>query len=374
MRPTLHLIHANFLSILDRKENAFVTLLGVAVVVGVMASTMMMTRAVTETMNGSSRDDHFIILQKGAVVESMSSITRDLLGRLGQLPALKTKHLETHFLTGIIAERIDTQSSSTISVRGTLSTFDAIKITNGRLYRPGQHELVIGNLAAIAFRDLNVGDAVVINGTPWQIVGEFQGRGMNSSELRGDLPALMDVLNSTSYTSVRLKLTADEKLAVSAALDEDPRLTLDLLSEREFFTVGTSTVLFEFVSYVVAGIMAAGATFAAINLMYTSIDTRTTEIATLRSIGFTPQSIAASVLAGSAALCLIGGLLGLGVSAALFANSTYTSGSMESIVAPLTVTQDVVISALAWSISIGVFAGIPPSIRAARMQIADALR
>ena len=81
--------------------------------------------------------------------------------------------------------------------------------------------------------------------------------------------------------------------------------------ERETdYLAGQSVVLqtlITTVGFVIAGLMAIGAVFGAVNTMYTAVASRTREIATLRALGFGSCPIVISVLAEAAALALVGG-------------------------------------------------------------------
>jgi len=60
---------------------------------------------------------------------------------------------------------------------------------------------------------------------------------------------------------------------------------------------------------IVAVIMGIGAVFAAMNTMYASVSARTTEIGTLRALGFRPCAVMGSFLLESLALALAAGII-----------------------------------------------------------------
>jgi putative ABC transport system permease protein len=62
---------------------------------------------------------------------------------------------------------------------------------------------------------------------------------------------------------------------------------------------------------IVAVIMGIGAVFAAMNTMYASVSARTTEIGTLRALGFRPGAVMGSFLLESLALALAAGIIGV---------------------------------------------------------------
>ncbi len=370
----------NLQALPDRWGNSLATVIGVAAVVGVLSSTMMMTTALQVTVEATSRDGWVMLVREGAVVESMSAIPLESLEIVQALPVMSSAAIHPHFVTNVVKSRKDNSDIvSSVLVRGLSPEDDAmwqeLRIVAGRNIESGRHELIVGSLASEAFTGLLLGASVPINGVEWRIVGRFESAGMAASELRGDLVALMNGSKSATYSSIRVRSPEPGGLAaIDAAIEAERRLKLDVLPESEFFKSDASAILFKFIANVVSVIMAIGATFASVNVMYTSIDTRTLEIATLRALGFPASAIATSVLAESVLLASTGGLLGLLVSSALFHGSTYTSGSMSSIVAPLALSPAIAGTAMIWAVLVGLAAGLMPALRANRIPIAEGLR
>jgi putative ABC transport system permease protein len=122
--------------------------------------------------------------------------------------------------------------------------------------------------------------------------------------------------------------------------------------------------------------MGVGAVFGAMNTMYAIVAARTREIGTLRALGFSRRAILASFVVESALLALIGG--GLGCLLALTANG-YTTGASN-----LQTFREVAYAfpdhAGDHGVRDGVRAdhgdpgGLLPSVRAARLSIAAAVR
>ena len=157
-------------------------------------------------------------------------------------------------------------------------------------------------------------------------------------------------------------------------LDADPRLKVEAKWETDYFESTDTGALIEFIAYVVSGIMAVGATFGALNVMYSAVSARTREIATLRALGFGPLAVATSVLLEAMALAIIGGGVGIVISIALFEGSTFTTGALTSLSTVLTVTPGIAVTGLAWGCSIGFIGGLIPAIAAIRRNIAEGLR
>ena len=104
--------------------------------------------------------------------------------------------------------------------------------------------------------------------------------------------------------------------------------------------------------------------------MAQSVRERTSELAVLKTLGFTGQGILALVLAESLFIALVGGGLGLGVAWLIVQGGDPTGGMLPIFILP---PRDVAIGA-ALMVGMGVLAGVTPAIGAMRLRITDALR
>ena len=106
------------------------------------------------------------------------------------------------------------------------------------------------------------------------------------------------------------------------------------------------------------------------NTMAQAVRERTSELAVLKTIGFTSRSVLGMVLAESVLLVLIGGVLGLGIAAVL--GPIVTAGSGGTINLPPIGWQSWSLG-LGLMVAIGLLVGAIPAIRAMRLNIVDAL-
>jgi putative ABC transport system permease protein len=128
---------------------------------------------------------------------------------------------------------------------------------------------------------------------------------------------------------------------------------------------------------VVAGLMALGALFGALNTMYSAVAARTREIATLRALGFGSGAVIISVMLESLALALVGGAVGAsGAYLAFdgFTTSTINWQTFSQVAFAFRVSPHLLGSAITWAAIIGLLGGLFPAIHAARTPIAAALR
>jgi putative ABC transport system permease protein len=255
-----------------------------------------------------------------------------------------------------------------------------IRLVEGRLFRTGLRELIVGRSAQHQFKGLEVGKHLSLRGTDWTIVGAFESGGdAHESELMGDAETVLAAYRRNLYQSVVVQLESAASLATfKQALTGNPQLSVDIKSEREYYAQQSEQLskMLSFVAYVVGGIMAIGALFGALNTMYSAVSTRSQEIATLRAIGFGSMPVVISVMIEALLLALIGALAGSAVAWIFFngnAVSTLVS-NFTQVVFKLTVTPGLVVLGMIWACFIGIIGGLFPAIRAARLPVATALR
>ncbi|HVE90498.1 MAG TPA: ABC transporter permease, partial [Burkholderiaceae bacterium] len=123
-------------------------------------------------------------------------------------------------------------------------------------------------------------------------------------------------------------------------------------------------------------IFSIGAMIGAAITMYSAVATRTAEIGTLRALGFPRASILLAFLIESLLLALVGGLVGLFAASFLTAITVSTTNfqSFSELAFAFTLTPNIVVSSLVFSVVMGFVGGFLPAIKASRMKIVDALR
>jgi len=151
------------------------------------------------------------------------------------------------------------------------------------------------------------------------------------------------------------------------------------LREPEYYAkqAGVLSTLINVLGYTVASFMAVGATFGALNCMYSAIASRQVEIATLRAIGFGGTPVVVSVMIEALLLALLGGAVGGGL-AYLYCDgaslSTLNFNTFSQVAFDFRVTPGLLLRGLAWALIIGAAGGLLPAVRAARIPVTEALR
>ena len=167
--------------------------------------------------------------------------------------------------------------------------------------------------------------------------------------------------------------SADAFDAFRAQLMMNPALSVDVVRENVYFAKLAKPIndFLTLVAVVVGATMGLGAAFGALNTMYSAISTRSTEIATLRALGFGGGPVVVAVLTEALLLTLIGALAGVAI-AWLFFNGTVVVS--DYYIYFLTMKPSLIALAIACAIILGLFGALLPATRAARLRVAAALR
>jgi putative ABC transport system permease protein len=192
----------------------------------------------------------------------------------------------------------------------------------------------------------------------------------------------MSAFRRTGFQSATATLADPSEAGVTAlrdAVSRDRRLSLSILREPEYYAKQASILarLIDVLGYSVSMFMAIGATFGALNCMYSAIASRQVEIATLRAIGFGGAPVVVSVMIEALLLALVGGAVG-GALAYVYCDgaslSTLNFSTFSQVAFDFRVTPRLLGEGLGWALVIGAAGGLLPAVRAARLPVASALR
>ena len=380
----------NLRSIPQRLAASLVAIIGVSAVVGVFAAVLSMASGFQRTMVAAGADDAVVILRAGSTGELASAVSNEQIQIVATAPGVR-RDGDTPMVSGELYVVVDVAKKSTgepanVPLRGiqpgAYSIRSNMSIVEGRPFEPGKNEFIVGRSAQRMFEGLELGSVVPFGLTEWTVVGVFEDDGsVSESELWTDVRVVQSTYRrGNSYQTIRAKLeTASAIDDLKAALDADPRIDVDVISERDFYSSQSEAMvdLINFVGYPVTFLMAIGAIFGALNTMYSSISARAKEIATLRAIGFGPMPVLISVMIESSVLALMGGILGGGLAFVFFNGftvSTLNAASFSQVVFDFAVTGELIRQGLVAALIIGLVGGLFPAIRSVRIPVATALR
>lgn len=389
-RQVREIVWMNLQSIRQRWAASLVIVVGIAGVVGVLVAMLSMSAGLTRTLGTTGRADRAVVLRAGSNAELASFLDRALVTLVKQDPAIRRGSNGLPLASGeliVITEvaRKGEQGATNVTLRGVEpNAFELrpeVRIVQGRRFRPGLQEVIVGRNAHQQFAGLDVGSTVVFKGQAWTIVGVFATDGdAHESELWADTESVQGAFGRSGFSSVLVQLEGASGFdAFRARLKDDPQLTVDVEREVDYFSAQSETLTFliRLLTNVITVIMAFGALFGALNTMYSAVSARTREIGTLRALGFGQLPVIASVMAESLLLALAGGLLGALLAYVMFNGhsvSTLSPGSFSQVAFRFAVTPGLVAQGLFWALLIGFIGGLLPALRAARIPVTEALR
>jgi putative ABC transport system permease protein len=382
---------ANVRSIPLRLGNSLVIVIGVAGVVAVLILVLTMFVGFRTTIEGDGRPDRAVLLPRGATTEYEGSLSREIVAAVMNAPGIKHDERAQPvasaevLLVAPVARKID-NSDVNVTLRGVgaqyFSMRPELKLVSGRMFRPGNQELLAGISAGAQFAGLGLGKQIRLQDGDWTVVGTFGGgNGSRDSEVIADALTVMSAYKLDAFNTMGVMLESPGAIAsLREALGRDPTLQLDVRAEPEYLATASAGInrMLQLVAYAVGSIMALGALFAALNSMTSAVAARTVEIATLRAIGFSPGAVAVSVLIEALLLALLGAALGVAVAYVAFNGRTISTlgGAVwdSQLVYSLTITRSVIAIAILLACTLGLLGGALPALRAARSSVADALR
>jgi len=380
----------NIRSLFVRKVTTIATAVGIALVVFVFAAAMMLGEGVTRALAASGRPDTVIVLRKGSDAELSSSLDQATLGLLRGNSAVAQG--EGAGVIGevviIITAEIEGKDGqiSNVLIRGTpadgIKFRPEVRIVSGRAPQPGTNEVIVGRSIAGRFKGVREGGTFELRrNRPVQVVGTFAADGSSyESEVWGDVDVIRtSVGRQSAVSSARVRLnSASDFETYRLAMESDKRANVSVQREADYyakqseqtsgFLVGLGTV--------VAVLFSLAAMIGAAITMNGAVAHRSKEIGTLRALGFSRIAILISFVFEALVLALLGGLVGLAFVQvlALVTFPVMNFQTFSEIVISFRATPVVIVSALVFSLVMGLIGGLLPAIRAARVSPVEAMR
>jgi putative ABC transport system permease protein len=390
LRQTGAVIAMNVRSIPQRLWMSIATMVAIALVVAVLLGFLALANGFRQTLAGSGSDDVAVVLRKGSNSELNSVMVRDQIRLLGAAPGIALgadgkQIISSELFVIVDGVKRSTGSKANMPLRGLgapgLTVRKQARIREGRMFSPGTNEIVVGAGLLREFSGFELGKTIRFGTSTWRVVGVFEAPGtVFESELWADAAVVQSLFNrGVSYQTVRVQLTAPD--AMPAFLDfvaRDPRLQgLEATSESAYYQAQSerSGFLIRFIGWPLGIMMAIGALAGALNTMYSSVASRSAEIATLRIIGFSGFSAFMGTMAESLVLSALGALLGVAIIAIFFNGmSASTLGAGFTQVAfRVELGPQILLQAVIVALVIGFVGGVFPGWRAARQKPLAAL-
>jgi putative ABC transport system permease protein len=380
----------NLRSIRERAGSSAVAIIGIAGVVIVFVSVLSIAEGFRAAMAKAGDPLRILVMRTGSDTEMTSGFSGEDARLIMDTPGIQrgpNGPLASAELFVIVNHPLAaTGTDANVPLRGVspvvLQVRPEVRIVEGRMFEPGRNEIVVGRAASRQFANLSVGSSVRWGENTWQVVGIFDAGGsVAESELWCDARVLQPAYRrGNSYQSVYARLESEDAFQrVKDAMTADPRLNVTVVREPDYYAAQSQVLqtVIRTVGFIIAGLMGVGAIFGAVNTMYNAVASRTREIATLRALGFQSLPVVVSVLVEAVLLSLVGGAIG-GLLAYLafdgYQTATMNWQSFSQVAFAFAVTPALLVQALLYATLMGLFGGLLPAWKAARMPVVTALR
>ena len=380
----------NVRSVKARWASAIVAVIGIAGTVGVFIAMLSLARGFRATLVASGSEDNALIVRAGATSEMTSGVALDSVKIIQDGPGI-ARSADGPLVSpeAVLIAPIPLRSTGTdanVQLRGVSSNVleirKQVKIVQGRMFRAGLAEVVVGKNANSSYSGLTLGNTIGLGSMRWQIVGIFDAGGSSfDSEIWADAHLLSGAYKrpDTSFQSVTVHRTSPGTLQqLKDAITSDPRLNVDVTREVDYYAKQSTrmTTLITRLGGFVAFVMAVGAVFGALNTMYSAVAERGREIATMRALGFAGPSVVISFLVEALLISFVGGVIGC---IAVLPLNGLTTGAMNwqtfsHLAFAFKITSELLVKGVIFALVMGVLGGLFPAVRAARLPVATALR
>ena len=379
----------SFRNLWTRRLTTIFTASGMALVVFVFASILMLSEGLKKTLVETGSYNNVVVIRKAAGAEVQSGIDRPAAALVETQPEIATdsdgrKLVVKELVVLINLQKRGSTKPGQVVIRGiTENSFilrPQVRLVKGRLPKPGSSELMAGMSIAERFQGGGFNETLHFSMRDWNVVGVFDaGNTGFNSEIWGDVDQLMQSFHRPVYSSIIFRLRDSSEFGkVKASIENDPRLTLEANRETKYYA-DQSEMMAKFLRILgisLTLIFSIGAVIGAMITMYASVSNRTSEIGTLRALGFQRRNILYSFIAEAMLLGLTGGCSGLFFASflQLFTISTLNFQTFSELAFSFTLTFEIAWKSLLFSLIMGLVGGVLPAFRAARMNIVEALR
>jgi ABC-type lipoprotein release transport system permease subunit len=378
----------NIRNLAAHRVSTLLTAFGIALVTWVFIFTLALAGGFEAALRTTGSPNNAIVIRSGSTAELTSIVTREAAGAVLAQPEIARALDGTPLATAelVVIWNLPRRSGTTanVVVRGvgprSLALRPKARLVEGRMFRPGLSEIVVGSLVAKRFQSCGLGDRLKLAGQVWSIVGVIDAGGTSyDSEIWGDVELFMPLFDRPVFQSVTLRLDDPSHLAaLEKRVEGDPRFSLTVHREDEFYAAqsGLLAGLLRALGLFVTIVMSFGAIFGALNTMYAAVGARTKEIGTLLALGFSRGAVLRSFVLESLLLSVLGGALGclLALPVRSFTTGTLSYATFSELAFRFEVTPATIGLGLGFAAIMGLVGGYFPARKAAGRVIVEALR
>src|SRR5262245_31491621 len=189
-------ISYNLRNLVVRKTTTIMTALGIALTVAVLVADLALVNGLRTAFQASGNPLHILVLRKGSNSEVSSGIARQVYQDLRFNPGIARNNAgepmaSLEMVTVINLPSIDSPQGMNVTLRGLMPLgidMREVAIHEGRWFRTGQREVVVGTSVAKRYPGARLGERLRFGRGEWEVVGVFDGgQSAVNSEIWGDL-------------------------------------------------------------------------------------------------------------------------------------------------------------------------------------------
>ncbi len=373
-----------------RRSATLLTVFSIGATVAMLASILALQQGFQTLFSDSGRDDLYVFMRPGSGSEGLSAFPRSTINvLLKDLPEIAVDEsgrpmASAESFLAVRMFKVGGAGETNVPIRGVQQrSLDLVneswKIVEGRKFEPGMDQIIVGKKLVSRIESCGMGEVLMINTTPFEVVGVFDSDGPEASEIWGDIDRIMDALERAAFNRVIAQLAPGVDLeAFRERMSNHPQQPATIQTQRDYLTAQTGAVsgLLYMVGGVLGFVMGIAAIFTAINTMLSALAARTKEIGILLAIGYRPFAIFVSFLFEATLLGLIGGLIGCVIALPVNGIETGTSNfnTFTEVAFAFRLTPFVLGFAVFFATVLGLVGGTWPAFKASRLQPTDALR
>lgn len=391
-------------ALLSNKLRSILTMLGIIIGVGAVIAMVSIGMGVKKNVQDSiaSLGSNMLIVQAGAPnvggVRAAAGSGENL--KLDDSDAIKKKIKNIDYVAPSVQKSyqvVNGNQNWNTTVYGITSEYMSIRsltvgsgsfITDNDMSSRSRVAVIGSTVASNLFGKTNpVGKNIRINNDPYKIIGVLQSKGQSSMGQDQDDCVLIPITTAMerlmALTSIR---TINVQVSSSDKMDEVQDEIETLIRQRHHikdpsdddFQVRNLTSIMETMSNTTTMITILLGSIAAIslvvggigimNIMMVSVTERTREIGIRKALGATFNNIMMQFLIEAVIVSVLGGLIGIGVGC-LSATAISKFGSFKTVI-----TMEPILLSFFFSVGIGLFFGIYPARKAAKLDPIEALR
>ncbi|MEZ6038783.1 MAG: ABC transporter permease [Planctomycetota bacterium] len=366
-------------NLLRRRLRTAITVVGIAATTLLVVAMHAFAAGMQEAAIGHQRDDVVYLLGSSAEVDLVRSVVPRGSAEVAAAAAPGVLEVDGQRAASVELHIATRNGEQVGLVRGVTPAawlvHPQVTVTEGREPR-GPFEVMLGALAArrmgLSPEEAAIGRTLPIERREFTIVGHFSAPGsIYEAEIWARLPDVMLATKREDVSAVVLRLRDVAELP-EVRLFAARRVDLEIAAvpEPELMRALMQSLLpiAALARWMALLAVVAGA-FACANTMFAAVLTRTRELGTLRSLGYSPTAVAAGLVQESVLVAFLGGAIGTLIALGIGAVSLrYPMGAL--LLEPDLSSRAVGLGA---AIVSGLIGGLVPAIRAVRIPLVEAI-